>query len=676
MRRAAAGAGLVAVLASGVPAAAGAQRPSPGRAMTIADFLSLRAVSDPQISPDGRLVAFVVTTASLSENKNVGRIWVVASDGSGLRQASGGAGSDRAPRWSPDGATLGFVSTRDGSPQVWRVSARGGKPAKLTALPRGVSDFAWSRDGKSLVVVSDLPWPPDAEPGTDSLGSDARIWTELFYRHWDEWRAGRRQHVLRVGLADSSITDLTPFDRDVPTLALGGKDVALAPSGGELAVVYNPDSVVATSTNNDIFLLRGDGGAPQPITTSRANDHSPAYSPDGRAIAYLAMSVPGFEADRQQLMLYEPAGGSRRSLTADWDRSVGAIAWAPDGKSLLAQVEERGEQVVYRIDAASGARKRVVSGGSSTAVQVSPRGDFIVFLRQTATAPPDLWRASLDGGGLRQLTRMNQRLLAGLDLGRLEPYGFEGAGGDSVFGWIMTPPGFDPARRYPVLFLIHGGPQGAWDDEWHPRWNYAMFAARGYVAVLVNFHGSTGYGQAFTNAISEHWGDVPYEDLMRGLDAALERPYVDPDRVAAAGASYGGYMIYWIAGHTNRFRALVAHDGVFNPRSMFGTTEELWFPTHEFGGTMLDSAARRTMERWSPANFVDRWATPMLVVHGQRDYRVDVSEGFQAFTALKLRGVPAKFLYFPDEGHFVLKPRNRRLWWSTVLDWIDSHLSR
>jgi dipeptidyl aminopeptidase/acylaminoacyl peptidase len=449
----------------------------------------------------------------------------------------------------------------------------------------------------------------------------------------------------------------------------------VAPSGTELAVTFNPDSTVATSTNNDVFLVPLDGSGPKAITTNPANDHSPAYSPDGRYIAYLAAQRPGFESDRQQLMLYELAAGRRSSLTPDWSLSVSAFVWLPDGRGLIAEVEERGQGVLYRIDVAGGKRTRLISGGRNGSVQVAGKGSPLIFLHQTATSPPEIWTANYDGKGQRALTALNRAALEQLDLTPLESFGFVGASGDSVFGWLLKPPQFDQTKSYPLLYLIHGGPQSAWVDEWHQRWNYAMFAARGYVVAAVNPHGSTGYGQPFTDAVSKNWGGAPYEDLMKGLDAVLAgRTYIDPKRLGAAGASYGGYMIYWIAGHTTRFKALVAHDGVFNPLSMNGTTEELWFPNWEFGGSPLTPNARNVMEKWSPANSIANWSTPMLIVHGQQDFRVDVSEGYQAFTALRLRGVPAKFLYFPDEGHFVLKPRNRRLWWGTVLDWFDSLL--
>ncbi|HEX5387936.1 MAG TPA: S9 family peptidase [Gemmatimonadales bacterium] len=674
---------LAAVFFVFAPITARAQSPAPARhPVTVEDFLSLHVVSDPQLSPDGKSVAFTITTPSLEQNKNVGRIWLVGADGANAREATNIQGSEHAPRWSPDGRVLAFLAKGDSNDQVWRMPAPGGTPTRVTAVPTGISDFYWSPDGRALYVVTDLKWPAHQEidARNDGQPTDARIWTDLFYRHWTDWRAGLRQHVLRVPLAESGDTagppvDVTPLDRDVPTLALGGADVAFSPSGDEMAVVYNPDSVVATSTNNDIFVMAPDGSGRHAITTSHANDHSPTFSPDGRTIAYLAMRTPGFEADRQEIVLYDRASGRRRSLTPSWMLSPSTLTWTPDGHALMVEVEERGTNVLYRIDVPSGRRTRLVAGGVNTSLQLAPAGGGMVFLRQSGNRPAELWHAALDGSGAAPLTHVNDSALAALDLPPVEPFGFVGAHGDSVFGWTMKPPGFDRSKRYPLIYLIHGGPQGAWLDEWHARWNYAMFAARGYVIAAVNFHGSTGYGQRFTNSISRHWGGAPYTDLMKGLDVVAALPYVDRNRMGAAGASYGGYMIYWLAGHTDRFKALVAHDGVFNTRSMFGSTEELWFPTHEFGGTPLSPSARALLERWSPSNFIDRWSTPMLIVHSQQDFRVDVSEGYQAFTALELRHVPGKFLYFPDEGHWVVKPRNRRLWWGTVLDWLDTYLA-
>jgi dipeptidyl aminopeptidase/acylaminoacyl peptidase len=648
------------------------------RPITFESFIALKNVGDPQLSPDGATVAFTVSTPSLEENKNVSRIWVVPASGGAARALTAGPGSDFAPRWAPDGRSLGFVSTRGGSPQVWRIALADGDAAQLSSVESGVNDFLWAPDGNALFITSDVKWPAagqEIDRRNGAYPTQAKIWSDLFYRHWTEWRVGLRSHLLRQDLQGKAVKDLTPLDHDVPPLALGGADIAVAPGGSELAIVFNPDADVAQSTNNDVFVMGSDGTGLAPITTGRGNDNSPAFSPDGRSIAWLAMETPGFEADRQQLMLLDRATKQARPLTAAWDVSVQSVAWTPDSRSLVVEVEERGAHNLYRLDVATGRRTPVVTGGVNTAMRVTPKGDGLVFLRQTATQPAEVYTVGLDGKGLRPLTSMNAAALAGLDLPPLEPFGFVGALGDSVHGFLLKPPGFDPAKKYPLLYLIHGGPQGAWLDAWSARWNYHMFAARGYVVAAVNFHGSTGYGQRFTNSISKHWGDYPFEDLMKGLDRVAALPYVDSTRMGAAGASYGGYMIYWTAGHTDRFKTLVAHDGVFNGESMTGSTEELWFTNHEFGdGGMTSPETRAMIEKWSPANFTDRWKTPMLVVHSQQDMRVDVSEGFQAFTALKVRNVPAKFLYFPDEGHWVLKARNRRLWWGTVLDWADQYL--
>jgi dipeptidyl aminopeptidase/acylaminoacyl peptidase len=668
-----AGLGLgVALALPAAPAAAQDRRP-----LDVDQFLRLRIAADPQVSPDGRTVAFAVTVPSLDDNRNVSRIWLHSLVDGTTRQLTSGAGSDHSPRWTADGRTLAFLSTRSGTAQVWRIRIDGGEPIRVTAVDGGVSQFFVSPDSTVLFVVSDVKWPPrqELDDRHGEYPTTALLIDRLFYRHWNEWRAGRRQHLFRVALADGALTDLTPLDRDVPTLALGGSDVVLSPLGTELAIVFNPDSAVATSTNNDIHLVGPDGAGLVRMTDNPGNDHSPAYSPNARWLAYLSMQTPGFEADRQRLMLYDRASGERRELAPDWDRSVSAFTWAPDSRSLVAVVEERGEVNLYRMSVPDGARALLARGGVHQAPQFTPRGDALVYLRHTAAQPPDLYLLRLDGRSApRQLTALNAEALAGLDLRPLEPFWFTGARADSVHGWLLRPPGFVEGRRYPVVYLVHGGPQSAWLDGWHLRWNYALFASRGYVVAGVNFHGSTGYGQAFTNSISRNWGGLPFQDLMLGLDHLATLPFVDPDRIGAAGASYGGYMIYWMAGQTDRFRTLVAHDGIYSTESMAGTTEELWFTLHEFGGPPWTPEGRALLEQWSPARHAARWRTPMLVIHGQQDFRVDVSEAFQAFTTLQLRGIPSRFLYFPDEGHFVLKPRNRRLWWGVVLDWLDAAL--
>jgi dipeptidyl aminopeptidase/acylaminoacyl peptidase len=643
--------------------------PAQRRAIAFEDFIALKGVSDPQLSPDGKWVAYTVATPSLQENRGISRVWVAEVATGRSRQLTGGPGSDRQPRWSPDGKTLAFISTREGGSQVWLLPSGGGDARKLSSLDDGASDPVWLPGGTGLLVVSDIKWPTEQEIDRRNgpYPTEARIWTNLLWRHWDEFRAGKRQHVFRVDVATGKATDLTPVDHDVPAIATGGNgDVAVSPDGREVAVALHGDSIVADNTNVDIYLLTPDGGGMRAITTNRGADNTPRYSPDGKWLAYVSMERPGFEADRLRLMLVGRPGGQVVEATAGWTLSVGSYTWCPNSRCVYAVVEERGRDNIYRIDIPGFRRTRVVTGGVNTNVQVAPDGRTLAYLHQSNTEPPEVWLAG------KALSHQNDSALATLDLPPLEEFGFVGALGDSVFGWLQQPPGFAPGKRYPLVYLIHGGPQGAWTDSWGARWNLQMFAARGFVVAAVNFHGSTGYGQAFTDAISRHWGDYPFDDLMKGLDVVARLPYVDSTRMGAAGASYGGYMVYWMAGHTDRFKVLVDHDGVFNTVSMAGSTEELWFTDWEFGGSLYTN--RDLYRQWNPLNFVEHWKTPMLVVHSQLDYRVDLSEGYQAFTAAKRMGVPAKFLYFPDEGHWVLRPRNRRIWWGTVLDWLETYL--
>jgi len=653
---------------SNIPTVVAAQK----RAITFDDYIALKTVSDPQLSPDGKWVAYTVSTPSLQDNRNVSRVWVVEVATGKSRQLTGGPGSDRQPRWSPDGKTLAFISTRDSGAQVWVLPIAGGDARKVSSLADGASDPIWLPDGSGLLVVSDIKWPPHQEidQRNGSYPTEARIWTELMWRHWDDFRAGKRQHLFRVGVATGTATDLTPVDHDVPTIATSGDgDVTVSPDSKDILVAMHADTSVADNTNVDLYAV--EGPVLRRVTTSPGADNTPRYSPDNHWASYLSMERAGFEADRVRLMLMRrndgmTEGANAIDATAGWSLSVGSYSWCPNSKCVYAVVEERGRDKIYRIDIPSFRRSVVVSSGVNTSVQVAPDGRTLVYLHQTNTQPAEVWVSG------KALTHHNDSALATLDLPPLEEFGFVGALGDSVFGWTQKPPGFDPTRRYPLVYLIHGGPQGAWTDSWGPRWNNQMFAARGFVVAEVNFHGSTGYGQKFTDAISQHWGDYPYQDLMKGVDVVARLPYVDSTRMGAAGASYGGYMVYWIAGHTNRFKVLVDHDGVFNTVSMAGSTEELWFTDWEFGGPLY--ANRALYEKWSPLNHVSEWKTPMLIVHSQLDYRVDLSEGYQAFTAAKRMGVDAKFLSFPDEGHWVLRPRNRRIWWGTVLDWLEVHL--
>ncbi|RPI25282.1 MAG: S9 family peptidase [Acidobacteria bacterium] len=644
------------------------------RPISFDDFIALDVVSDLQLSPDGRVAAFVVTDYSLQANRGNSDIWVVSvKDRTEARQLTKSPGPDSQPRWSPDGKQLAFVSDRDGSSQIYLIPTAGGEAKKASKLDVSPANLTWSPDGSSIAFSADVSWPKQAE---DTLPTQAKVWDELFYRHWNEWRVGVRSHLFLLDLKTGDTRDLTPVDADFPTLALGGyQDLTFTPDGKSIAVVANLDPNRAASTNNDILLIPVEGGAPADLTKANpSNDNNPLFSPDRKWMAYRAQMRPGFEADRQRLMLMNWETREVRDVTPDWQLGVDEIVWSPDSRFIYAEVEEQARNVFYRISIPDGKRERIVKEGHNQSLRITPDGNTIICLRETAQSPDQVYAVDLSGGSARQLSQINAKALSQLEMNPVEDFWFTGAKNERVHGLLLKPPAFNPNQKYPLVYLIHGGPQGAMQDSFHARWNYQMFAAPGYVVAMVNFHGSTGYGQEFTDSISSHWGDYPYEDLMKGLDYLLvQYPFIDSTRLAAAGASYGGYMVYWLGTQTKRFKCLVAHDGVYNPESMYGATEELWFPEWDFGGTPWTS--RETYRKWSPQNFAQNYSTPMLVVHGQLDYRVDVSQGFEAFTALRKHGVPARFLYFPDEGHWVLKPRNRRLWWNEVMAWLAKYLN-
>lgn len=657
------------------PLAAAAQQP-----LTSHDLWSMARVGGPALSPDGSTVLYTVTTYDLTAFRSRTEIWSVPVAGGEPRAfITSEQGSNSAPTWSPDGRQIAFVSTRGGSgPQIWLIAAEGGEARQLTRAGGGATGPVWSADGRRILFASSVT--PDGDPMAQRLqaiadgGSEARVYDELQYRHWDEWEDGLRSHVFVLDVATGSTLDVTPGPFDTPPIALGGfQDYAISPDGEEVAFVRNTRVPAMVGTGNDIWLVSAAGGAPRLLTHSEANDVAPQYSPDGRWIAYLGMTRPGFEADRTQLLLHDRRSGETRSLTADLDASVDFFQWSADSGTIWFQVQEQIHHVVYRVPVSGGAPTQATQGVYDGGLQVSRDGRTLVVARQATDRPADLFVLDGTGSVRRQLTHQNREILSRLALQPAEPFWASGAEGTPVQGFLVKPPDFDPSRKYPVVFLIHGGPQGAWTDSWSYRWNPNMFAAPGYVVVAVNPRGSTGYGQRFTDEITGDWGGKVYVDLMNALDHALATyPFLDEDRMVAAGASYGGYMINWVNGHTDRFRALINHDGLFDIPSMYGATEELWFPEWEFGGQPWTNT--QGFQRWNPANHVDRMNTPTLVIHGALDYRVPLEQGLATFTALRRRNVPARLLYFPDEGHWVLKPQNAMVWWEEMLGWIDQHL--
>jgi dipeptidyl aminopeptidase/acylaminoacyl peptidase len=668
------------LLALGSPAAFAQGEKKP---LTFDDFISIKRVTDPQPSPDGRSIAYVVTTIDKAANRSNSDIWVVPVEGGDPRRLTSSPTADTNPRWSPDGKRIAFISSRSGSSQIWMIDLGGGEAYQVSTLSTGASGVMWSPDGKYLALTSSV-YPDCADDETNRKKAaeaekskvKARIFDALLYRYWNAWTDGTRSHLFVMAAEGGPARDLTPGDYDVPPLDLGGTpDYAFSPDGTEVAFVRNvdPDLKKALGTNNDVFVVPVRGGSARQITTHKANDNQPLYSPDGKYLAYRAMSRPGYESDKQDLMLYERTTGTTRNLTAALDYSVNETFWSRDGNAIYFEADDKGRNALFKVVVADGKAEKILDGITFGSVSAPADGKTFVFLRQAMNRPADIVAYDSVAKKLRPVTDVNRDLLGRLEMNPAEEFWFEGAAKDKVHGWLVKPPRFDPARKYPLVLLIHGGPHGPWKDEFHYRWNAQMFAAPGYVTAMINFHASAGYGQRFSDAIVGDWGGKPFEDIMKGLDYLLATfPYLEKTKVAAAGASYGGYMVDWLEGHTTRFACLVSHDGVFDLRSMYGSTEELWFPEWEQLGTPWTSPEQYT--KWSPSSYVKNFKTPCLVVHGGNDYRVPLEQGLQLFTSLQRMNVPSKFLYFPDEGHFVLKPLNSELWHATVLGWLATYL--
>ena len=657
------------------------------RPFTFEDMMALKRVSEPAVSPDGKWVAFAAQQVDLEANTRTPHIWMVPLAGGEAKQLTSGPGEDR-PRWSPDGKHVAFISPRDGGSQVWVYDfdpAAGqftGEPRKITSISTEADGELWSPDGKNIVFTSSAypDCPDDAcnkarDAEKEKSKVKARIFTHLMYRHWKSYLGEKRTHIFVVSAEGGVARDLTPGNHDAPPFSLGGQDMyAISPDGQELAFTSNIDEVEATSTNNELFIVPLAGGQPRKITINPGSDSTPVYSPDGKYIAYRAQFRPGYESDRFRLMVYERTTGKITNLTENFDRWVNSLAWAPDSSRLYIAAEDKGEQPIYVVALSGGSPKEIVRGTDDD-IAVSHDGGTLVFTRMSVQAPNEIYKISLSGekADAVELSHLNDAVLSQVELPAQETFWFTGAEKTQVEGFLIKPPGFNPSQKYPVKFLIHGGPQGAWGEHWSYRWNPELFAASGYVVIMINPRGSTGYGQKFIDEINGDWGGRPFVDLMNGLDY-VERtyPFVDKTRECALGASYGGYMVNWILGHTDRFKCLVSHDGIFNTQSAYGSTEELWFPEWEFKGTPWTN--REMYRRWSPHLSAARFKTPTLVVHSQLDYRLDVSEGFQLFTTLQRLKIASKMLYFPDEGHWVLKPQNSRLWYHTVNDWVDGYL--
>jgi dipeptidyl aminopeptidase/acylaminoacyl peptidase len=668
--------------------ATGAATPAPDHSQpfTVQDMVRLDRLSEIAASPDGKRVAYTLRTTDMEANKGRNSIWLLDTGKRGAvpQRLTDLAANSNAAEWSADGRFIYFLSNRGGSTQVWRVApgadASGAGALQITNLPLDIGSFRVSPKADRILVsievyldCADLACTKQRLDATAHSNASGVLYRDLFVRHWDAWSDGRRSQLFSMPLEDTARA--TPVNvsggiGDVPGKPFGGReDYAFSPDGAQVAFSVRAAAGEAWSTNFDIYIVAADGGTPRNLTAENpALDGLPVFSPDGTQLAYVAMDRPGFEADRRHLVLLNLKSGVKRPLTQNWDRSIASFAWARDAKTLFATTDHLGQRPLWAIDAATGRASAITGAGEVEGFSVGSRKIF--YAASNLASPTDLYAVGFSGGEPKQLSRVNQAALAQRKFGEYEQFSFNGWNGENVFGYVVKPPDFKRDQKYPVAFLIHGGPQGSFSNAWSWRWNAEAFAGAGYAVVMVDFHGSTGYGQAFTDSISGDWGGKPFEDLKLGLAAALKQyPWLDGDQVCALGGSYGGYMINWIAGQwPDRFKCLVSHDGIFDNRTMYYSTEELWFPEWEYGGPEYRTPAPYAKQ--NPIDYVSKWKTPTLVIHGQQDYRVPDSQGLAVFTALQRQGIPSELLYFPSENHWVLKPADSIEWYDTVLAWM------
>jgi dipeptidyl aminopeptidase/acylaminoacyl peptidase len=689
------------------------------RPMAFEDLMQMKRLGDTAVSPDGKWLAYSVTTVDLAQNTKTAELWVQPIAGPGPDEPvptklTVGQPGDSGVQFASDGHSVLFLSGRENGQQIWVADfdpATGvtSNAKKLTAIATEADNAKWSPDSKSIVftsavypdcpaiTIADFDTGNKCNEGRDAMLAaskvKAQIWTQLMYRHWDHFTGDKRTHLFMVSVDGSGMRDLNPNDtRDVPpdyaSLEQGcGCD--FSPDSKELAFTENLDPVPAVSTHADIFALdlTDPSSKARKISTSAGGNFNPAYSPDGKYLAWRSQARNGYESDQFRLALYDRAAKTVEDLLPNFDNWVDEFAWAPDSKFIYFVAPDKGEEPVFAADLSGDIEKLWSDGEASSLHPLPVHGEWLATVT-TATKPSDVIHTYAEfsfcsggecpgvGVGDKAITHLNDALLAQLDLPKIDSFWFTVADGTKLQGFIIRPPGFDAAKKYPVKFLIHGGPQGAWGDDWSYRWNAELFAANGYVVVMINPRGSTGYGQAIVEGVSGDWGGKPFTDLMEGLDYAEQHyNFIDKARECALGASYGGYMANWVLGHTDRFKCIVSHDGMFNAESAFGTTEEDWFNIFEFKGHPWDYYGKPDSEnpfrKFSPSLYAKNFKTPTLVIHGQLDYRLDLSEGLQVFDTLQLEGVPSKMLYFPDEGHWVLKPQNSQLWYKTVNDWVD-----
>ena len=653
----------------------------------INDLINVKRVGDPQMSPDGAWVAYTVGTVDKAANKTVTQIFMMAADGRGQKQITNAASSS-SPRWSPDGKRLAFTT----GGQVWTMKPDGSGREQVTKLSTGAGQPVWSRDGNWIAFSSDV-YPEcttdDCNKTEDEKAEkskvQAHVTDRLLFRHWTDWRERKRTHVFVVSAKGGAARDVTTGDFDSPPYAAAtGIDYTFSPDGASIVYLRNPDKVEATSTNSDIFIQPLNGGTAKNITAAmKSYDVSPTYTPDGKYLLFRSQPTATFEADRWRIMRYNPANGEIVELTRGFDQQVEEMTVSADSKTVYFIAGERGKNPIFSVPVEPDFRlriathvKKVVDGIYAGGLNVSPDGRTFVFTASSNAAPAEIMRAGTDGTGIAPMTSVNNASLASFGLRKPEDVDWTGAIGTKIHGLLLKPASFDPAKKYPLIVLIHGGPQGAWSDNWGYRWNPQIFANQGYVIFMPNPRGSTGYGQKLVDDISGDWGGKAMVDITNGIAEVIKKPFIDKERIGAAGASYGGYMVDWLLGHNNdprfKFKAFVSHAGVYNLESMATSTEELWFVNWEFKGFPWQN--RLLYEKWSPNRFASNFSTPTLVTCGEIDFRVPYDQSLQLYTTLQLKGVDSKLIVFPDEGHWILKPQNSEFWYNNVTDWFKKYL--
>jgi dipeptidyl aminopeptidase/acylaminoacyl peptidase len=644
----------------------------------IDDLYRIKGVADPQISPDGKKIAFVVTENSLAEGKSNAEIYLMDADGSTMRKLTNNAASDNHPRWSPDGKSLLFISNRKDSSQAWLRPLEGGEPMQLTKFATGVSDAMWTPDGKHLVFSSEVFPECGADnncnkKNDESISSgpvQAHMADRLLYRHWTSWKDGKRSHVFLYDRESEKYTDLSPGDFDAPLFSVDGGGVAVSPDGKEVCYASNHDLNEAETTNADLFIVSTSGGDAKNITQeNKAYDGDPSYSPDGKYIAYRTQAIPAYESDRFRIALYDRKTGEKTVLTEEFDNWVNDFVWAPDSKSVYFTGEVQGHTPLYSVEIKSKRITPILDVKKIDAYDISSDGKFIVVVRRAVGDPVEIWRATAQGKNLQRLTFVNKPIEDAVDIRPAEEMWISSPTGKKIHTFIVKPHNFDPAKKYPLILNVHGGPQSQWADAFRGDWQ--VYPGSGYIVAFPNPHGSTGYGQEFTAEISKDWGGKVYEDVMAVTDSLEKLPFVDQNRIGAMGWSYGGTMMMWMEGHTSRFKAIVSMMGVYDLRAMYGSTEELWFPQWDLGGSPWESDL---YTKWSPNQFVKNFKTPCLVITGEKDYRVPYTQSLEFFTDLQKMNVPSRLIVFPNDGHWPSGVKSMPLYYNAHLDWFHKYL--